>query len=62
MHRLRVNGKYEDIKFQKKLLKRLSYKANIRIVKERKFKNRNIFEEWFRYIELIHNGLKKHLN
>ena len=59
MRRQKVN---QENKKQMKILNRVTDKA-IKIVQmERRGKNINYFNEWYRYIGLVHKGLKKYLN
>ena len=47
---------------QIKLLDKATDKALKQVEKERKNKKRNFITEWFRYVELVSNFIKKQLN
>jgi len=47
---------------QVELLDKATDKALKQVEKERKGKKRNFITEWFRYVELVSNFIKKQLN
>jgi len=47
---------------QVELLDKATTKALKQVEKERKGKRRNFIDEWFRYVELVSNFIKKQLN
>ena len=47
---------------QVELLDKATTKALKQVEKERKGKKRNFIDEWFRYVELVSNFIKKQLN
>jgi hypothetical protein len=47
---------------QVELLDKATDKALKQVEKERKGKKRNFIIEWFRYVELVSNFIKKQLN
>lgn len=47
---------------QVELLDKATTKAMKQVEKERKGKKRNFIDEWFRYVELVSNFIKKQLN
>ena len=52
----------EKEKQQIKIVDRITDKALKQVEKERKGEQRNYIEDWFRYVELAGNRLRKHLN
>ena len=52
----------KENKKQIRILNRITEKAIRKVEKERRGKQRNYIDEWFRYIELVNQGLKKYLN
>ena len=52
----------EREKQQIKIVDRATDKALKQVERERKGEQRNYIEEWFRYVELAGNRLRKHLN
>ena len=51
-----------DINQQVKLIDKLTNRALRQIKKSRKDSNVNYISEWFNYVEIVGEGLKKHLN
>ena len=52
----------EEEKKQIEIVDRATDKALKQVERERKGKQRNYIEDWFRYVELVGNRLRKHLN
>ncbi len=52
----------EKEKQQIKIVDRVTDKALKQVERERKGKQRNYIEDWFRYVELVGNRLRRHLN
>ena len=57
----RMNKKTNEDK-QMKIIDKVTDKALKQVERERKGKQRNYIEDWFRYVELVGNRLRKHLN
>ncbi len=52
----------EEEKKQIEIVDRATDKALKQVERERKGKQRNYIEDWFRYVELVGNRLRRHLN
>ena len=52
----------EEEKKQIEIVDRTTDEALKQVERERKGKQRNYIEDWFRYVELVGNRLRKHLN
>ena len=52
----------EEEKKQIEIVDRATDKALKQVERERKGKQRNYIEDWFRYVELAGNRLRRHLN
>lgn len=52
----------KEHKKQIRILDCVTEKAVRKVEKERRGKQRNYIDEWFRYIELVNQELKKYLN
>lgn len=52
----------KEHKKQIRILDRVTEKAVRKLEKEGRGKQRSYIDEWFRYIELVNQGLKKYLN
>ncbi|WP_262589000.1 hypothetical protein [Candidatus Pelagibacter communis] len=52
----------KENKEQIKLIDKITDKALKRVEKEAKKQPRNYINEWFRYVELVNEELKKHLH
>lgn len=53
---------YSDKDYQIKLIDKITEKAIKKVEKEVINKPRNHINEWFRYVEIVNQELKKHLN
>ena len=51
-----------DINQQVEIINKLTNKALRQIRKSRKDRNVNYVSEWFSYVEIVGEGLKKHIN
>ena len=51
-----------DKDYQVKLIDKITDKAIKKVEKEAINNPRNYINEWFRYVEIVNNELKKHLN
>lgn len=49
-------------KKQIKILNKATNSAIKKVEKENKHKDRNLIDEWFRYVELVGQDLKRYLN
>ena len=52
----------KENKKQMKLIDKITEKALKRVEKETKSQSRNYINEWFRYVELVNEELKKYLH